>query len=73
MDRGRTWPSRTLSSTSGGRGDVVPSDAALGARPRTAGGSPIPMPGGSSVYRFGPFELDALRGRLFRAPDTRPN
>jgi DNA-binding winged helix-turn-helix (wHTH) protein len=25
------------------------------------------MPGGGSVYRFGPFELDALRGRLFRS------
>src|SRR6185295_18445052 len=24
------------------------------------------MPGGCSVYRFGPFELDAPRGRLFR-------
>jgi len=27
---------------------------------------PVPMPGGSSVYRFGPFELDAPRERLFR-------
>src|ERR1041384_6716163 len=24
------------------------------------------MPGGSTVYRFGPFELDASRARLFR-------
>ena len=24
------------------------------------------MPGGSSVYRFGPFDVDPLRGHLFR-------
>jgi DNA-binding winged helix-turn-helix (wHTH) protein len=28
--------------------------------------NPSTMPGGGSVYRFGPFELDAPRGRLFR-------
>src|SRR4051812_21807202 len=30
------------------------------------------MPDGSSVYRFGPFELDAPRGRLFRGATRVP-
>src|SRR5882762_7531962 len=30
------------------------------------------MPGGSSVYRFGPFEFDPLRGRLFRGATRVP-
>jgi DNA-binding winged helix-turn-helix (wHTH) protein/Flp pilus assembly protein TadD len=33
---------------------------------------PVPMPGGSSVYRFGPFEFDPLRGRLFRGATRVP-
>src|SRR6185295_13614897 len=31
-----------------------------------------PMPSGSSVYRFGPFEFDAPRGRLFSGPTRVP-
>ena len=30
------------------------------------------MRGGSSVFRFGPFELDSIRGRLFRGPARVP-
>jgi DNA-binding response OmpR family regulator len=30
------------------------------------------MPSGSRVYRFGPFELDAPRGRLFRGATRVP-
>jgi DNA-binding winged helix-turn-helix (wHTH) protein len=30
------------------------------------------MPGGSRVYRFGPFELDAPRARLFRGQTRVP-
>ena len=30
------------------------------------------MRGGSNVFRFGPFELDSARGRLFRGPARIP-